>query len=277
MPTTLYKCFHRDPEKRDNKCIKATCGLSTVSIFFAVGTLIFTIVISIQRNEENTALVDREVCIERSAFGAHNFETQIKTRDIDGVVKVCFPNNQELIKEVENARASQAIKIQYAPSQTSVAAHRYFHSADKPTICPEGNKQCNYTLTFDPVNLDPTKEISHLNVSVQRDSMEIVYTGMYYVYSNFNFMDKSSSETRDCHTKTRHHYVHKTNRISSHVLLKTHHTVCDDSEYQETAFTGGVFYLVTGDKLQVTASMKNVSDFGKETSYLGVVLLNNVG
>ncbi|XP_059158160.1 uncharacterized protein LOC131942349 isoform X2 [Physella acuta] len=115
-------------------------------------------------------------------------------------------------------------------------------------------------------------------VNITREGIKILYPGVYYIYSNVNFKPNSTRYTAEFHYQTWFQYISRrsaTSPVLSGVLLRTVHTCCSNcTGSRETAYTGGVFSLQTGDVIQVCVSGQGLVDFGTGLTYLGLYLLN---
>ncbi|XP_059146813.1 CD40 ligand-like [Physella acuta] len=116
-------------------------------------------------------------------------------------------------------------------------------------------------------------------VDITQEGINILFSGLYFIYSNVNFNPNTTWSSTYFTYQTWFQYVRRhsaNNPVLSGVLLRTVHTTCDNcTNSQETAYTGGVFYLQTGDLIQVCVSGQGLVDFGPEQTYLGLFLLQS--
>ncbi|XP_059169300.1 uncharacterized protein LOC131951046 [Physella acuta] len=114
-------------------------------------------------------------------------------------------------------------------------------------------------------------------VNITQEGIKIVFSGLYYIYSNINFTPNTTRSSSDFTYQTWFQYVHRHSAHSpvlSGVLLRTVHTTCANCTHsQETANTGGIFNLQTGDLIQVSVSGQGLVDFGQGQTSLGLFLL----
>ncbi|KAK0042442.1 tumor necrosis factor ligand superfamily member 6 [Biomphalaria pfeifferi] len=121
-------------------------------------------------------------------------------------------------------------------------------------------------------NLNQKKDVEVVkHIRVTNDGLEIIFSGIYYVYSSFKYQ---SSKGKFKDLQTLHQFVYRERRQRCDCLLKTTHTVCQDcQDSKDTAFTGGVFHLRQGDILRVISSEQDTLQFNNEDSYLGALMV----
>ncbi|KAK0062130.1 tumor necrosis factor ligand superfamily member 6, partial [Biomphalaria pfeifferi] len=104
-----------------------------------------------------------------------------------------------------------------------------------------------------------TKTTSNSNVHargviVDIDGLVIMYSGLYFVYSGVSFKPNSTDFSATFAYQTWFQYIYKMRPNSpahSTVLTRVVHTCClNCTNSQNTAYSGGAFYLETGDMLQ---------------------------
>ncbi|XP_059160769.1 uncharacterized protein LOC131944248 [Physella acuta] len=115
-------------------------------------------------------------------------------------------------------------------------------------------------------------------VNITRKGIKILVSGLYFVYSSVNFKPNSTRFSADFHYQTWFQYISRrsaTSPVLSGVLLRTVHTCCSNcTGTQETAYTGGFFYLLKDDVIQMIVSGQGLIDVGPGVSYLGLFLLH---
>ncbi|XP_059160776.1 uncharacterized protein LOC131944254 [Physella acuta] len=116
-------------------------------------------------------------------------------------------------------------------------------------------------------------------VNITREGINIIYPGLYFVYSSVNFKPNSTRFSADFHYQTWFQYISRrsaTSPVLSGVLLRTVHTCCSNcTGSQETAYTGAVFHLRTGDLIQMSVSGQGLIEFSAGASYLGLYMLHH--
>ncbi|XP_059173852.1 uncharacterized protein LOC131954289 [Physella acuta] len=171
--------------------------------------------------------------------------------------------------------------VRYGPDVSLVSAHRHLLQP----IRHEGTEKLPENPSF--THRVVARLGSHSNVSLSEhsrgikvldDALEIFYEGFYFVYSNVNFKANSSRFSSEFIYQTWFQYVSRNCAripMMSGVLLRTVHTVCHNCTLnQETAFTGGVFYLLQGDTIQVVFSGQGIAQFNTVESYIGLVMIS---
>ncbi|XP_059160929.1 CD40 ligand-like isoform X3 [Physella acuta] len=162
-----------------------------------------------------------------------------------------------------------------------VQAHVYLcpstrFSGAENSIDPIFSPTQHSVLYIDQSTLGFTQHNS--GVDITQEGIKILFSGFYFIYSNVNFKP-NTTQSSTYFTYQWFQYVRRhsaNNPVLSGVLLRTVHTTCDNcTNSQETAYTGGVFYLQTGDLIEVCVSGQGLVDFGPEQTYLGLFLLQS--
>ncbi|CAL1540024.1 unnamed protein product [Lymnaea stagnalis] len=98
----------------------------------------------------------------------------------------------------------------------------------------------------------------------------IQYTGMYYIYSSIRFISaKLDTQLKTYTTHVQH--ISPYDR-SNTILLKAEYS--GSKTFQESTFTGGVFFLHAGDVIQVCVSDPGVVEIS-ESTYAGLIMLGS--
>uniref|UniRef100_A0A0B7ACH2 THD domain-containing protein n=1 Tax=Arion vulgaris TaxID=1028688 RepID=A0A0B7ACH2_9EUPU len=115
-------------------------------------------------------------------------------------------------------------------------------------------------------------------VEVYESGFKVIYPGLYYVYTNVRFKPDSSWPCRLFTYKTWDQIVrHKPVLTGQNkTILKTVHTCSDNSTSDnESSFTGGLFRLDAGDRLEVLTSGLGLTHFSNQSSFFGLVMLDS--
>ncbi|CAL1540028.1 unnamed protein product [Lymnaea stagnalis] len=122
-------------------------------------------------------------------------------------------------------------------------------------------------LALDPKN-QPHEYTN--GVTVTPHSLVITFSGLYYIYCSVCFhQDVNAAKITNSVA-----YVHRVspyNPGGTGVLLKSVHNAFHKTS--ETTFTGGIFSLREGDRLQVCVIDSDGVDFKSESTYTGLFLL----
>ncbi|XP_059158153.1 uncharacterized protein LOC131942348 isoform X2 [Physella acuta] len=197
--------------------------------------------------------------------------------------KLPLPTSQDLLlissnqSKLEHDTTSSPTKLKFP-----VSAHaRLFPSVRYPGT--ENSEDPIFNPTSHSIlelNEQATDNIHQhaTGVNITREGIKIIIAGVYYIYSNVNFKPNSTRYSADFHYQTWFQYISRrsaTSPVLSGVLLRTVHTCCSNcTGSQETAYTGGVFYLQAGDVIQISVSGQGLLDFGNEMTCLGLYLLH---
>uniref|UniRef100_A0A0B7AQH4 THD domain-containing protein n=1 Tax=Arion vulgaris TaxID=1028688 RepID=A0A0B7AQH4_9EUPU len=116
-------------------------------------------------------------------------------------------------------------------------------------------------------------------VTVLNTSLEIRYSGMYYVYLSVHMAPKFKRSSNTFKTQTWHQYIHRERAqdpANSGILLEMTHTAChNSSNHQETSYIGGTFYLKKGDHIEVCLSGLGLVRYKKESSFMGLFMVSS--
>ncbi|XP_055897263.1 tumor necrosis factor ligand superfamily member 6-like isoform X1 [Biomphalaria glabrata] len=210
---------------------------------------------------------------------------------IDGVEKCCAYTSQQMSSLLELTMRRQDINQVPLPSFNSsdftfnpVSAHKRMFPPPNPNPEVEYSKRVpifpNHTVyvLFQHDNISPDPLVEHVRgVDVLKDGLRIVYSGLYFVYSSIHFRPESAHTCQDFKYQTWTHVVERMSPNSiaqSGCLLKTSHTCCDHCSMDEqTSYTGGVFYLESGDVLRVAISGYGLVYFRQHSSFAGLMML----
>ncbi|XP_059159635.1 uncharacterized protein LOC131943492 [Physella acuta] len=127
-------------------------------------------------------------------------------------------------------------------------------------------------LGFDPNTTQEGSE--HVSkVKVTTEGFIIQHSGAYYTYSSLQFSSNTACTENNLTT-----WGHEVRRLSisgsySQVLVKSRHT-CFSLKDNQTAFSGGVFYLLVDDVIQLHITHKDTVKFLHTSSYMGVYKLS---
>ncbi|KAH9495329.1 hypothetical protein Btru_017436 [Bulinus truncatus] len=190
---------------------------------------------------------------------------ELKPGDLESAFeKLTRANNERDIEEYKDAR-----------NLTSVSAHVYLLGFDQDQHLNGLNQ-----ITV-PLNRNGDNDNSHARgVRVENEGIEILISGVYYVYSSISY-HKNTAKERSTY-QTLYHFVNQTHQHhqpKSTPLLRSVFNRCPDcSDGKDSGYTGGIFHLSADDLIQVSISGQGV--LGPNTiqgsSFLGLYMLANV-
>ncbi|KAK6962192.1 hypothetical protein BgiMline_032276 [Biomphalaria glabrata] len=153
-----------------------------------------------------------------------------------------------------------------------VSAHVAFKNVDP------SDSDRNVPLKFDLEISDGVSQPTHAReVTVTHDTIRILHTGWYYVYSSVYFNPPADMPCQNFKYQTWGNNINKINPQKpdqSGCLAKTAHTCCNTCVTDHhSSFTGGVFHLTSGDRLFVDSSADGIIKYDPRVSYFGLVML----
>ncbi|KAH9507614.1 hypothetical protein Btru_051604 [Bulinus truncatus] len=268
------------------KC-KTSILASFVAFGFSLAALILAVMLAIRsQSHSKESMSHRESNCINCAYLLNEF----KDSQLDGTLEssenfgkpCCAENAQELaifLKKVMHAQESESTNKQSeetnnSPQKGPVIAHKSFSRSGKV----EGICKANTEIIHSDVHLVSFNETENetgeivKQIKIIKDGLQIIFPGMYYVYSSVKFQTKE----KQTENQALHQFVFRERRKKCDRLLKSTHTLCREcSESKDTAFTGGVFYLLKGDVIRVLISEQGLKDYSVENSFLGALLLSS--
>ncbi|CAG5135127.1 unnamed protein product [Candidula unifasciata] len=139
-----------------------------------------------------------------------------------------------------------------------------------------GGKE-HFITNFSKVN-DPVTEHAH-GVEVLDSALKIETDGLYYVYISIHTGPEFNIPAKNFTYQSWFQYVYRRsphNPANSGALLQMAYPAHEDSvTYEETDYRGGTFHLNKGDELLVCITGVGLFRYRKESSFLGVIMVNN--
>ncbi|KAH9514752.1 hypothetical protein Btru_023541 [Bulinus truncatus] len=159
---------------------------------------------------------------------------------------------------------------------TPVSAHVTFKETAAESKGLDLNK--TYLLKLNEISGGDISGKTHARqVTLSADSIEILHTGWYYVYSSVYFRPASEKPCKEFKYKTWGNYIIRMSPQSpanSGCLVKTAHTCCDKcTDDHHSTFTGGVFYFLKGDHIYVESSGGGIIRYEDTASFFGLYML----
>ncbi|CAL1543987.1 unnamed protein product [Lymnaea stagnalis] len=202
-------------------------------------------------------------------------------------VRLVFNSSSEDHKEIDTVWAIQDTITNQPTSlhshsfhTTPVSAHVSFKLPDRlpgTENQPDPNFS-NIKQIVMKVDRNNSPNSHDRGVVIQHDGILILFEGLYYIYSGVNFRPNSTLPSSEFPYQTWIHYVLRqspNSPLNSNVLLRSVLTICPNcTNSQETAYTGGIFYLSEGDIIQGTLSGQGTVQYNKQSSLLGLFMLN---
>ncbi|CAL1533810.1 unnamed protein product [Lymnaea stagnalis] len=191
----------------------------------------------------------------------------------------------KMLEEVTRAThdtLENSVQPQNTKSHTPSSAHIHLQSPPKMPGT-EGDNEPNFSNKDHieaklQVPSDDSGASQHARgIHVGDNGIHILYSGLYYIYSKVDFKTNTTKPSSEFAYQTWFHYVHRispNSPMNSGVLLRTVFTACPFcNRIDESGFTGGIFHLQAGDKIQVCFSGQGFIDYEPNTSFLGLFML----
>ncbi|XP_055875960.1 uncharacterized protein LOC106063440 isoform X3 [Biomphalaria glabrata] len=202
-------------------------------------------------------------------------ERRIIITDINGFKDQCCAENElelsillDLISNVSKLQTDADISI-LEKGKLPISAHKSCMQTNEPG---QDSNDTHIVLNVDPLYNDPAIE-HNSGVDLVPDGLKIIYTGIYFVYSSIEFQNAQTVSVNSTH----YHYIHRIspgNPSLSGVLLRMVLSVDKSSSpIRETTYAGGVFYLQSGDLIQICLSSPTKIN-KNSSSFIGLILLS---
>ncbi|KAK0058233.1 cysteine dioxygenase type 1 [Biomphalaria pfeifferi] len=253
--------------------------IAAVTSFVIALVALLLVTLTIKNEQANTVSSKSrfEICLNCSLLvlpTGHPVERKITiTYSNDARDKCCAENEQELSTLMELIlNASQVLTneelFSFKKEKLPISAHKRLMQTNVPG---QDSNDTHFVLEVDPMYNDP--DIEHNSgVDLVPDGLKIIYTGIYYVYSSIEFQNQTVPVS-----STKYHYIHRIspgNPSLSGVLLRMVLTVdTSSSPIRETTYTGGAFYLQSGDLIQICLSSSTKIN-KSPSSFMGLILLS---
>ncbi|CAL1546938.1 unnamed protein product [Lymnaea stagnalis] len=267
---------------------------STVTLVFAILVAVFSVAILIFVTVKSHGDVsdktlptrdDHVNCIDCKSLLGNVSQVHGKTLDVlkddqtegpDGDKKCCPLGQTDVeemldkIMDVQDAITAQSTEIPMDNIKGLPVAHKsmlpYTQILEPTKGGQDGMHVMSFNVSGDNRPLEFVRGVKLLN-----DGLQISHPGMYFVYCSIHFRKTNieKPETWYLHVVRVRPAVFKPPEVNA--LLKALYTVCQACrEPEETVFTGGVFHLIAGDKVQVQLSGLNIVDFSTQSTFFGV-------
>lgn len=274
-------------EIRENRSSKSVLATAT-AVIVGIWSIFVLIFVSLKNPDDGShqslpTIDDTKDCIDckslllnfsQSPASAKDPFKDDLTKGQDGDKKCCPLNETEIetiLTKIMDVQDSYLARTTQPPAEhlkglpvahKSILPGTQVHESAESGHVPMHRMRLNVSGTSKPLEFVR-------NVQVDDDGFTINLTGMYFVYCSILFR-----KNEIVNPETWYLHVVRVRPPGFNNLLKGVYTVCQDCrEPQETVFTGGVFHLLTGDKIQVRLSGLNIVDFGSQSTFFGVVML----
>ncbi|CAL1530984.1 unnamed protein product [Lymnaea stagnalis] len=184
---------------------------------------------------------------------------------------------QLMMRYNKNIPVQQSYSSQDAYRFSPVSAHVIFKAPETRT---DIQFEKSHTLKIDTrVNYD-RKDRTHVReVIVSNNSMTILHTGWYFVYSSVYFRPTPDRKCKEFKYQTWGNFIMRLSQNrpdKSGCLTKTAQTCCDNCETDhQSSYTGGVFSLSQGDSIYVEISGDGLVKYDEEATFMGLVMLGS--
>lgn len=265
--------------------------ISVAAIVLSVAGLLVTSLVFIQNvlHKDNQTLI---ACVPCEKLGSSNNPGSLlhkltKVLLHDGTYNCCANNSEQMSAMIELVLQKQDSEPEPLPVFNS-SDHLFGPASAHKRLRPSVNRNFTFPEFLDKklvlTNFSKENEppLEHARgVDVRDQSLRILHSGLYFVYSSIHFQPTPNHPCKDFKFQTWGHYVEKivpNYPGRSGCILKTSHTCCDQCiNDSETSFTSGVFQLQAGDIIQILVSGYGLVYFKSESSFAGLMMLGSNG
>ncbi|KAH9519048.1 hypothetical protein Btru_009000 [Bulinus truncatus] len=260
--------------------------VSIISLGFSIASLIVvTLTFNLEKQNDGSKIAVLQLetfqklcihCVEIHDLRNESLDETLYTKNtVEGDNQCCASNEQELSNLFEmilkRKQGQDDIK-----STSSIGKHVPISAHKKLFMSKESH---DISDTHKVLHIDPTfndNVVEHARgVGLIPTGIIIHHPGIYFVYSSILFQLGQVLSTHP----TAFHYTHRVspnNPSSSGVLLRTAFTADPNSvKNNESTFSGGVFYLLSGDIIQNCVSIHNSSTIDEDSSFTGLTMLSS--